>query len=73
MWGGSRIVAVWFNSRPHTPALAVLCPRGAVWCVASARAIATVIRSCRSHERSRRCRRLIAAPVTLPTPSMVDN
>ena len=31
------------------------------------------IRSCRSHERSRRCRRRIAAPVALPTPSMVDN
>ena len=37
------------------------------------RIVATVIRSCRSHERSRRCRRLIAAPVVLPTPSMVDN
>ena len=30
----------------------------------SARAIATVIRSCRSHERSRRCRRRCAAPET---------
>ena len=37
-------------------------PLGAVWCVILVRAIATVIRSCRSHERSRRCRRLIAAP-----------
>ena len=40
-WGGGfRIVAVKFNS--------------CEWCVLSARAIATVIRSCLSHERSRR-------------------
>ena len=54
--GGVRIVAVQFISRPHTPALAIVCPREE-WCVLSARAIATVIRSCLSHERSRRCRR----------------
>ena len=48
---------------PHTPALAVFCPREE-WCVLSARAIATVIRSCLSHERSRRCRRRCAAPAT---------
>ena len=48
---------------PHTPALAVFCPREE-WCVLSARAIATVIRSCLSHERSRRCRRRCAAPET---------
>ena len=55
-----------------SPTQAIFGPLGAVWCVNSARVIATVIRSCRSHERSRRCRRLIAAPVALPTPSMVD-
>ena len=49
-----------FNSCPHTPALAIVCPREE-WCVLSASAIATVIRSCRSHERSRRCRRPCAA------------
>ena len=55
---GSRIMAVSFISRPHTPALAIVCPREE-WCVLSARAIATVIRSCRNMERSRRslCRR----------------
>ena len=38
------------------------CPREE-WCVLlSARAIATVIRSCLSHERSRRCFRRCAAP-----------
>ena len=44
----------------RTPTLAIFGPLGAVWCVISARVIATVSRSCRSHERSRRCRRLIA-------------
>ena len=51
------------SSRAPTPALAIVCPREE-WCVVSARAIATVIRSCRSHERSRRCRRRCAAPET---------
>ena len=47
-------MAVQFISRPHTPALAFFCPREE-WCVLSARAIATVIRSCRNNmERSRR-------------------
>ena len=46
--------------RSHSPALAIV-GRRALWCNFSARAIATVIRSCLSHERSRRCRRLIAA------------
>ena len=41
-------------------ALAIL-GRCALWCNFSPRAIATVIRSCLSHERSRCCRRLIAA------------
>ena len=36
-----------------------LCLRGAVWCVASARAIATLRRSCRSHCLRRGCRFLI--------------
>ena len=54
-------MAVQFISRPHTPALAFVCPREE-WCVLSARATATVIRSCLSHERSRRCRRRCAAP-----------
>ena len=37
----------------------------------SARVIATVIRSCRSHERSRRCR-LRAAAIAVSTPTLVD-
>ena len=63
-WEGviSRISAVNCVSFLPSPTLAILGPRGAVWCFISARAIATVIRSCRSHERSRRYRRLIAAP-----------
>ena len=43
VWG-SRIVAVQFISRPHTLALAFVCPREE-WCVLSARAIATLIRA----------------------------
>ena len=44
----------------RTPALAVFgLPE---WCNAAARAIATVCRSCLAHERSRRSRRLLAAP-----------
>ena len=49
------------------PELAIFCPRGAtgttldlaswLWCKAAASSIATVCRSCRSHERSRRCLR----------------
>ena len=63
-WGGGvfQNFAVWFNSLSSSPALAIFWPHGAVWCFISARAIATVIRSRRSHERSRRCRRLIAPP-----------
>ena len=53
------------------PLLACFCPRGAVWWSLSARSIATVIRSCRSHERSRRCR-LRAAAVAVSTPTLVD-
>ena len=53
--------------------LFVFCPRGAVGGVASASAIATAIRSCRSHWRSRRClqRRTKATPSPL-TRSGVD-
>ena len=40
--------------------------RGAGWCSFSARAIATVIRSCRNMERSRRSLRRWAALVELP-------
>ena len=62
-WGGGvvRNLAVYFISLSSSPALAIFGPLGAARCFISARAIATVIRSCRSHERSRRCRRLIAA------------
>ena len=52
-----------------SPTLAIFGPLGAVWCVISARVIATVIRSCRSHERSRRCR-LRAAAVAVSTPAV---
>ena len=49
------------SSRTHPPPLAVLCPRGTAWCVDSARAMATLIRSCRKNCLSRRSRRLRAA------------
>ena len=64
-WGGGvvRNLAVYFISLSSSPALAILCPREE-WCNFSARVIATVIRSSRSHERSRRCRRRCAAPDT---------
>ena len=58
--------------RTHPPALAVFCPRRAAWCVDSARAIATLRRSCRSHCLSRRCRLRMAAPHPLPT-SMINS
>ena len=60
-----RNVAVQCISRSPSPALAIVCLRGAVWWLFSARAIATLRRSCRSHCQSRRCR-LLAAPVSLP-------
>ena len=44
----------------------------ALWWRASATAAATDWRSCRSHARSRRCRRLAAAPVA-PSTSMEVN
>ena len=53
--GGSRVFAVKFCSRSHSPALAFFSPRRAEWCYDVARA--TAIDSCRHHERSRRCLR----------------
>ena len=46
------------------PALAILCPRGAAWCVDSARAMATLRRSCRKNCLRRRSRRLLAVPAS---------
>ena len=63
MWGGFWIFAVQFCSCSHTPALAILCPLEE-WCENSARAMATVVRSCRNMERSRRSLRRCAAPET---------
>ena len=56
-----------YSSCPSSPAMAIFGPLGAVWCVISARAIATVIRSAmcgavavaassRLPQRVRRCR-----------------
>ena len=50
----------------RTPALAFVCPRGAAWWLVSARAIATLRRSCRSHCLRRRCRLVMAAPACSP-------
>ena len=61
--------AVKFFSRPPLPALAVFWPRGALWWVNSARAIATVTRSWRCHWRSRRSLRRRALPVPPPSAS----
>ena len=55
---------------PHTPALAIVCPREE-WCVYSARAIATLCRSCFSHERRRRCLRRRAAPSPSTSPPAI--
>ena len=54
-WGVGvfRIVAVQFNSLPHSPALAVLCPLEE-WCANVARAWAIDCCSCRQAARSRR-------------------
>ena len=60
--------AVQCNSRSSSPALAMLCPREE-WCNFSARATATVIRSCRNTERSRRSLRRRALPVPPSAPS----
>ena len=46
-----------------SPTLAIIGPLGAAWCVISARAMATVIRSCRNMERSRRSLRRRATPL----------
>ena len=54
-------------SRSQPPALAILCPRGAVWCVNSARAMAIDCRSCLKAARSRRPLRRCAAPAARST------
>ena len=61
--GGRASSGAWpcSSSRASPPALAFVCPRGAAWWFVSARAIATLRRSCRSHCLSRRCRLLMAA------------
>ena len=56
-------MAKFISSLSSLLALAVLSPRGAVWCVASARAMATLIRAYRKYARRRRSRRHLAAPV----------
>ena len=72
--GGSRVCPrrAWCSSRtsPSPALVTVLWPRKASfavgpyeWCSTVARAIAIDIRSCRHHERSRRSRRRLAAPV----------
>ena len=71
---GSRVCPrrAWCSSRtsPSPALVTVLWPRKASfavgpyeWCSTVARAIAIDIRSCRHHERSRRSRRRLAAPV----------
>ena len=51
---------------PLLPALAIFCPPGAAWCCDSARAMATLRRSCRQNCLSRRSFRLRAAPACSP-------
>ena len=59
-----------FRTRPYStsrappPPLAIVCLRGAEWWVISAMAIATVSRSCLMNWRNRRCRLLLAAPLS---------
>ena len=55
------------TSRAPPPSLAVLRPCGAVWCDASARAMATVIRAYRKYARRRRSRRQGVAPAAMST------
>ena len=75
--GGSRVCPrrAWCSSRtsPSPALVTVFWPRKASfamgpyeWCPIVARAIAIDIRSCRHHERSRRSRRLRAAPARSP-------
>ena len=61
--GVIRPMASYNSSLSSSLALAVFWPRGAVWCVASARAMATLIRAYRKYAQRRRSRRLLAAPV----------
>ena len=56
-------------TRASLPALAVFWPRGALWCVLSARAIATLIRAYRRYARKRRSLRRRALPVPPPSAS----
>ena len=56
---------------PSFLALAILCPHAVVWCCNSAKAIATLRHSCRSHCLCRRCR-LLAAPVSLAARSAAN-
>ena len=63
-WGGGgscRRGASYLSLCPSSPALSFLCPREE-WCLNSDRAIATLCRSCRSHEHRRRSLRRRAAP-----------
>ena len=53
---------------PLLPALAIICPRGAVWRENSAKAFATLRRSWRKNCLSRRSRRLRAALDALASP-----
>ena len=64
-WGlGSSGTWPCSTARSHSPALAIVCLRGAVWCVYPARAWAIDCCSCRQAARSRRPLRRRAAPVT---------
>ena len=61
--GFCRHAALCFSSCHSSPALAILCPRGAEWWLLSARAMATLIRAYRKCARRRRSLRRLAAPV----------
>ena len=63
-WGFCRRGASHLSLCPSSPALSFLCPLEE-WCLYSDRAIATLCRSCRSHERKRRSLRRRAAPSPL--------
>ena len=65
-------MALFISSLSSPLALAIVGLRGAVWCVNSARAIATLRRSWRRNCLSFRCRLLMAAPGALST-AMFDS
>ena len=71
-WGGGGLCRrnASCSSRPSSPALAILSPRGAVWCDISARAMAIDCRSCLKAARSRRPVRRCAAPAARSTFTM---